>query len=68
MMDGVNYQLFLKSSLLLIQIQLDLGNPATSYLDISITVEPRYNEVLGTMKITLLYQVSHYIGVKKQEI
>ena len=29
------------------------------------TVEPRYNEVLGTMKITLLYQVSH-IGVKKQ--
>ena len=30
------------------------------------TVEPRYNEVLGTMKITLLYQVSHYIGVKKQ--
>ena len=30
------------------------------------TVEPRYNEVLGTMKITLLYQVSHYIRVKKQ--
>ena len=30
------------------------------------TVEPRYNEVLGTMKITLLYQVSHYISVKKQ--
>ena len=30
------------------------------------TVEPLYNEVLGTMKITLLYQVSHYIGVKKQ--
>ena len=29
------------------------------------TVEPRYNEVLGTMKITLLYQVSHYIRVKK---
>ena len=28
------------------------------------TVEPRYNEVLGTMKITLLYQVSHYIRVK----
>ena len=24
------------------------------------TVEPHYNEVLGTMKITLLYQVSHY--------
>ena len=30
-----------------------------------ITVEPRYNEVLGTMKITLLYQVSCYIRVKK---
>ena len=30
------------------------------------TVEPRYNEVLGAMKITLLYQVSHYIRVKKQ--
>ena len=28
------------------------------------TVEPRYNEGLGTMKITLLYQVSHYIRVK----
>ena len=26
---------------------------------------PRYNEVLGTIKITLLYQVSHYIRVKK---
>ena len=30
------------------------------------TVEPLYNKVLGTMKITLLYQVSHYIRVKKQ--
>ena len=30
------------------------------------TVEPHYNEVLGTIKITLLYQVSHYIWVKKQ--
>lgn len=31
------------------------------------TVEPCYNEVLGTMKITSLqvYQVSHYIRVKK---
>ena len=29
------------------------------------TVEPRYNKVLGTMKITLLYQVSHYIRIKK---
>ena len=30
------------------------------------TVEPRYNEDLGTMKITLLYQVSHYMRVKRQ--
>ena len=30
------------------------------------TVKPRYNETLGTMKITLLYQVSCYIRVKKQ--
>ena len=30
------------------------------------TVEPLYNEVLGTMKITLLYQVFRYIRVKKQ--
>ena len=29
------------------------------------TVEPHYNEVLGTIKITLLYQVSHYMRVKK---
>ena len=29
------------------------------------TVEPLYNEVLGTMKITLLCQVSRYIRVKK---
>ena len=29
------------------------------------TVEPRYNEVIGTMKMTLLYQVSHYIRVKE---
>ena len=29
-------------------------------------MEPRYNEDLGTMKITLLYQVSHYIRVKTQ--
>ena len=31
------------------------------------TVEPHYNEVLGTMKITLLYQVSHYIRGKKKK-
>ena len=30
------------------------------------TVEPRCNEDLGTIKITLLYQVSHYIRVQKQ--
>ena len=35
---------------------------------ISYTVEPHYNEVLGTMKITLLYQVFHYIRVKKKNI
>ena len=35
------------------------------YLVRSTTVEPHYNEVLGTMKITLLYQVFH-IRVKKQ--
>ena len=39
---------------------------ATKWAKISSTVEPHYNEVLGTMKITLLYQVSHYIRVKKQ--
>ena len=37
-------------------------------LKISITVEPLYNEVLGSMKITLLYQVSCYIRVKNKEI
>ena len=30
------------------------------------TVEPLYNEVLGTINVTLLYQVSHYIRVKEQ--
>ena len=29
------------------------------------TVEPRYNKDFGTMKITLLYQVSCYIRVTK---
>ena len=29
------------------------------------TVEPLYIKVLGTMKITLLYWVSHYIKEKK---
>ena len=31
------------------------------------TVELHYNKVLGTMKITVLYQVSHYIRVKKKK-
>ena len=30
-------------------------------------MKPCYNEDLGTMKITLLYQVSHYIRVKKKK-
>ena len=43
----------------------DLKQTAISLVN-HFTVEPLYNEVLGTMKITLLYQVSHYIRVKKQ--
>ena len=31
-------------------------------------MEPIYNEVLGIMKITLLYQVSHYQGQKQRNI
>ena len=32
-------------------------------------MEPHYNEILGTMKITLLYQVSHFIsGYKNKEL
>ena len=31
------------------------------------TVEPHYNEDLGTMKITLLYQVSCYISELKNK-
>ena len=38
--------------------------PYFSVARYSNTVEPHYNEVLGTMKITLLYQVSHCIRVK----
>ena len=30
-------------------------------------MEPHYNEDLGTMEIALLYQVSPYITVKKQQ-
>ena len=34
------------------------------------TVEPCYNEDFGTMKLTLLYQVSHYtrVEIKNKEI
>ena len=42
------------------------SSPKITYITYIITVEPRYNVVLGTMKITLLYQVSHYIRVIKQ--
>ena len=48
----------MKSNIIIILIMLSFPD----------TVKPRYNEVLGTMKITLLhvYQVSHYIRVEKQ--
>ena len=39
---------------------------ADLHILIPCTVEPRYNEVLGTIKISLLYQGSHCIRVKKQ--
>ena len=39
---------------------------STSWTSV-VTVEPLYNKALGTMKITLLYQVSHYIRVKKKK-
>ena len=42
-------------------------NVLSDEIKICYTVEPLYNEVLGTMKITLLYQVSHYIRVKTKE-
>ena len=42
------------------------GNGEVRATEETSTVEPRYNEVLWTMKITLLYQVSHYIRVTKQ--
>ena len=45
-----------------IQMDIPRNHPTHEHTHIY-TVEPRYNEVLGTMKITLLYQVSHYIGV-----
>ena len=32
------------------------------------TVEPPYNEVIGTMEITLLYQISRYQGKKQGNI
>ena len=48
-------------------VTADNGLPAVFHCNIFLllcTVEPHYNEVLGTMKITLLFQVSHYIRVK----
>ena len=51
-------------------LQIKLGS-SQSFLpvmsDIGSTVEPHYNEDLGTMKITLLYQVSRYIRETKQQ-
>ena len=44
----------------------DVHDHTISFFHNSCTVEPRYNKVLVTMKITLLYQVSHYIRVKNQ--
>ena len=38
----------------------------TTAREYTCTVEPRFNEDLGTMKFTLLYQVTHYIRVNKQ--
>ena len=52
----------LSSYLALQQTWLIIGE---LFVTTSTTVEPHYNEVLGTMKITLLYQVTHYIRVKK---
>ena len=58
-MDMILLKCFLKNIHLIPQdqiVQLTLS-----------TVEPRYNEVLGTMKINiLLYQVSHYISPGKK--
>ena len=59
--ESINLQL---SALYALQTQCyNLSFPKGTFHD---TVEPHYNEVLGTMKIALLYQVSHYIRVKKQ--
>ena len=41
------------------------GVSRAAHTQYAYTVEPRYNEALGTMKFTLLYRVSHYIRVKK---
>ena len=45
-----------------------LGYCTFNAVSLLYTVDPLYNEVLGTMKITLLYQVSRYIRVKNKEI
>ena len=49
--------------LIIAWISLKMEN---SSMQLDYTVEPLYNEDRGTMKITLLYQVSCYIRVKKQ--
>ena len=48
---------------MLLYVVFNIKKLAEMHLNVN-TVEPLYNEVLGTMKITLLYQVSRYIKVK----
>ena len=52
---------FCSSSMCMYLLPMTLGKKIKNC-----TVEPRYNKVLGTMNITLLYQVSHYIRVQTQ--
>ena len=40
----------------------------STYANSAVTVEPHYNEVLGTMKITLLYQVQGTKTKKYKEL
>ena len=53
-----------KTSVVCLPTWLLVGPSILWMMSIANSVEPRYNEVHGTMKITLLYQVSHYIRVK----
>ena len=52
--------------LLVARQSVPFSSPTCFWRSVPITVEPCYNEVLWTLKITLLYQVSHYIRAKKQ--